>query len=66
LYLLWDLRKLTRISSGTTGDPAGIQIYLTPWSTILLEKPIATQLVKKFPTFYEICRFITMLKTACH
>jgi hypothetical protein len=26
--------------------------YLTPWSTVLVEKLIVTQLVKKFPTLY--------------
>jgi len=25
---------------------------LTPWSTVLLEEPTVTQLVKKFPAFY--------------
>ena len=29
------------------------QHLLTPWSTVLLEKLTASQLVKKFPAFYE-------------
>jgi hypothetical protein len=33
----------------------------TPWSRVLLEK-----LVKKFPAFYGIRRFITALTRACH
>jgi len=33
---------------------------LTPWSRVLLEKLIVTQLVKKFPTFYGTQRFITI------
>jgi hypothetical protein len=39
---------------------------LTAWSKVLLEKPVFTQLVKKFPAFYGTCRFITMLTRACH
>jgi hypothetical protein len=33
--------------------------YLIPWSRVLLEKLIATQLVKKFSTFYGTQEFIT-------
>jgi hypothetical protein len=32
---------------------------VSPWSRVLLEKLIVTQLVKKFPNFYGIQRFIT-------
>jgi len=32
---------------------------LTPWNRVLLEKLTGLQLVKKFPTFYGIRRFIT-------
>jgi hypothetical protein len=32
---------------------------LTPWSTVLLEKPTSFQLVKKFPAFYGTRGFIT-------
>jgi hypothetical protein len=38
---------------------------LTPWSRVLLDKLIITQLVKKF-AFYGAQRFITMLTRACH
>jgi hypothetical protein len=34
---------------------------ITPWSRVLPEKVEVTQLVKKFPAFYGIQRFITML-----
>jgi len=33
---------------------------LPPWSRVLLEKLIATQLVKKFPAFYGTQKFITV------
>ena len=32
---------------------------LTPWSRVLLEKLTGSQLVQKFPAFYETRRFIT-------
>jgi hypothetical protein len=37
---------------------------LTPWSRVLLEKPTGLQLVKKFPAFYGIRRFITAFPRA--
>jgi hypothetical protein len=33
-----------------------------PWSRVLVEKLIITQLVKKFPTFYGSQRFLTTFK----
>ena len=39
---------------------------LTPWSRILLEKLTGSQLVTKFPTVYEIRRFITAFTSARH
>jgi hypothetical protein len=39
---------------------------LTPWSRGLLEKLTVSQLVKKFPPFYGIRRFITAFITARH
>jgi hypothetical protein len=38
---------------------------LTPWSRVLLEKLIGSQLVK-FPTFYGTQMFITAFKSARH
>ena len=38
---------------------------LTPWSRVLLEKPIGSQLVKKFPAFYGTRRFITAFTRFC-
>jgi len=32
---------------------------LTPWSTVLLEKPTGSQIVKEYPAFYGTRRFIT-------
>jgi len=37
---------------------------LTPWSRVLLEKLIATQLLKKLPTFYATQRFISVFTRA--
>ena len=39
---------------------------LTPWSRALLEKLTGSQLVKKFPEFYGIRRFITAFTRARH
>jgi hypothetical protein len=39
---------------------------LTPWSRILLDKLTGLQLVKKFPAFYGIRRFITAFSSAWH
>jgi hypothetical protein len=44
-----------------SGDPDS----LTPWSRVLLEKLVVTELVKKLPAFYETQRFI-MFTRACH
>jgi len=38
---------------------------LTPWSRVLLQKLIGSQLVK-FPTFYGTQMFITAVKSAHH
>ena len=39
---------------------------LTPWSRVLLEKLICSQLVKKFPAFFGIRRFITTFTSVRH
>jgi hypothetical protein len=39
---------------------------LTPWCRVLLEKLTGLQLVKKFPAFYGIRRFITALTSVRH
>jgi len=45
----------------------GVEIYLlTPYSRVLLEKLIGSQLVKKFPEFYVTLRFITAFTSARH
>jgi len=41
-------------------------ILHTPWSRVLREKLIGSQLVKKFPSFYGTRRFITTFTIACH
>jgi hypothetical protein len=42
------------------------EYLLTPWSRVLLEKLTGLQLVKKFPAFYGIRRFITAFTGARH
>jgi len=37
-----------------------------PWSRFLLERLIVTHLVKKFPTFYRIQRFVIVFTRACY
>ena len=48
----------------------GLQPYytylLTPWCGVLLEKLTGLQLVKKFPAFHGIRRFITALTSVRH
>jgi hypothetical protein len=39
---------------------------LTPYITILPEKPTGPQLAKKFPAFYEIRKFTAAFITARH
>jgi len=41
-----------------------ITYLLTQWSTVLLEKLICSQLVKKFPAFLGIRMFITAFTSA--
>jgi hypothetical protein len=43
-----------------------INYLLTPWSTVLLEKLISFQPVKKLPAFYGTQRFITAFTSARH
>jgi hypothetical protein len=55
----------------SSGRTSAIKAYcailtylLTPRSTVLLEKLTGSQLIKKFPTFYGIRRFITAYTSA--
>jgi hypothetical protein len=43
-----------------------VEWQLTPWSPVLLEKPLIAQLFKNFPTFYRTRRFITMFTRVFH
>jgi hypothetical protein len=44
-----------------------VRVYiLGAWSRVLLEKPIGSQLVKKFPSFYGTRRFIAAFTNARH
>ena len=38
----------------------------TPWSRVLLEKLTGFHLVKKFPEFHGMQRFITTFTSVCH
>jgi hypothetical protein len=40
--------------------------WLTPWSKVLLEKLIVTQLVNKFPAYYGTQRFSTVFRIVHH
>jgi len=40
--------------------------YQMPRSKVILEKLIVTQLMKKFNTFYGICRFMAVFRTVRH
>jgi hypothetical protein len=37
-----------------------IKSEITPWSKVLLEKPLVPQLVKKFPALHETRKLITV------
>jgi len=41
-------------------------VSITPWSRVLLEKLVVTQLVKKYYYFYGTRRFITVFTRALH
>jgi hypothetical protein len=43
-----------------------IIIIITPWGRVLVEKLIVAKLVKKFPAFYGIRRFITVFTRDHH
>ena len=43
-----------------------IRYLLTPWCRVLLERLTGLQLVKKFPAFHGIRRFITALTSVRH
>ena len=56
---LWFLNYLTGKNFEQT-------YLLTPWSRVIIEKLIGSQLVKKFPAFYGTRRFITAFTSARH
>jgi hypothetical protein len=58
------LLKIIYITDSTVVVIVIVIIIITPWSRVLLEKLIVTQLVKKFPTFYGTQRFFTVLTGA--
>jgi len=58
-------RNPSRVVNGIS-DLHSLTHSLIPWSRILLEKLTDSQLVKKFPSFYETRRFITAFTRARH
>jgi len=64
----WDLIRGLRVNlmaSSTRTNAIAIDL-LTPWSGVLVEKLTGSKLVKKFPTFYGIRKFVTAFTSACH
>ena len=59
-------KKLFKGLYNTYCLPNYITYFLTPWSRVLLEKPIGSQLVKNFPGFYETRRFLTSFTSSRH
>jgi hypothetical protein len=53
-------------SKGSHGSNDPESYYQTPWNRVLLEKLTVSQLVKKFPAFYRLDRFITVSTTDSH
>jgi hypothetical protein len=43
-----------------------INLEISPWKAVLLEKLTSLQLVKKFTAFYGTRKFITAFTSACH
>jgi hypothetical protein len=66
--------KLTDVSEdhadasihGVTTQKPGLQSFITPLNKVLIEKLTVTHLVKKYPAFHGIRRFITVFTTAHH
>ena len=59
--------KLSELDPQHSIDSSFLLTYsLTPWSRVLLEKLTGSQLVKKFPAFYGIQRFIITFTRARH
>jgi len=62
------LRPSVRLSGRMYSSTAKTTItyLLTPWSRVILEKLIGSQLVKKCPAFYRTQMFITALTSVRH
>ena len=62
VMLLVQEYKVTNVVSRVAVTP----FFLTPWCRVLLEQLTGLQLVKKFPAFHGIQRFITALTSVHH
>ena len=62
------LRRAEALRDETMWEPLieGITYLLTTWSRVLPEKLKRPKLLKKFPAFYGIRRFITIFTKARH
>jgi len=59
------LTCILELPGSTTGKPSSIT-YMYLLSPYVLQKLLVAQLVKKFPSFYETRRFITVFTRARH
>jgi hypothetical protein len=68
----WTLRRILLLIAKLIPTTAGSRFaitynfLLTPYSTLILENRIVSQLVKKFPTLYRNRRFITVFTKSRH
>jgi hypothetical protein len=53
-------------NSGFQNNACDTFLYITLWSSVLLEKLTGSQQVKEFPAFYGTRSFITAFTTARH
>jgi hypothetical protein len=64
LWLTWIVPSLTLLHVKFNMHYNISEAWLTLWNRVLLGKPTVTQLVKKFPTFWETWKFTTIFTTA--
>ena len=64
--MLWYINDVIKLCLLHSFESFSLHYLLTPWSRVLLEKLTGSQLVKKFPTFYGIRRFITAFTCVSH
>jgi hypothetical protein len=65
MLFVWSWIRYDLMASSTRTNAIAIDL-LTPWSGALLETPTGSQLLKKFPAFYGIWKFIVLFTRARH